>query len=105
MVKCYYMNGSVPEKGYNEDSSLLIMIGFVKSELVIRDANRIITASEYKAYQMKTYLPESDNHSMKYIISDKKLAYQFLTRKKCKMLCEDRSITDDNVIDYILDKL
>lgn len=101
MVKCYYMSGTVPEKGYNEDSSFLILI-VVKSELVVRDIDRRITAAEYKAYNMTTYLPESDSHSMKYIITEKELARKFLIEKKCKMLCAKRSTNDSNVIDNIL---
>ncbi|NHN34068.1 hypothetical protein [Paenibacillus agricola] len=103
MVKCYYMNGNLPEKGYNEDISLLIMTGFKESELVIRDLNREITSAEYNAYKMVTYLPVSDNHSLKYIIKDKELARKFLSEKKCKMLCKDRSVTETNVIENILE--
>jgi hypothetical protein len=103
MVKCYYMSGNHPEKGYNEDASLLIMTGFKESELVIRDLNREITSAEYNAYKMVSFLPESDNHSLKYIIKDKELARKFLSEKKCKMLCKDRSINDTNVIENILE--
>jgi hypothetical protein len=103
MVKCYYMSGNHPEKGYNEDPSLLIMTGFKKSELVVRDLNREITSAEYNAYKMVTYLPESDSHSLKYIIKDKELVRKFLSEKKCKMLCKDRSINDSNVIENILE--
>jgi hypothetical protein len=102
MVKCYYMSGNHPEKGYNEDPSLLIMTGFKKSELVVRDLNREITSAEYNAYKMASYLPESDNHSLKYIINDKELAKKFLSEKNCKMLCTDRSINETNVIENIL---
>ncbi|SEB52846.1 hypothetical protein [Paenibacillus sp. GP183] len=103
MVKCYYMSGDQPEKGYNEDTSLLIMTGFKESELVVRDLNREITSAEYNAYKMATYLPESDNHSLKYIIKDKELARKFLSEKKCKMLCSDKSINETNVIEKILE--
>jgi hypothetical protein len=103
MVKCYYMSGNQPEKGYNEDMSLLIMTGFKRSELVIRDLNREITSAEYNAYKMVTYLPESDNHSLKYIIKDKELVRKFLSEKKCKMLCSDKSINETNVIENILE--
>jgi hypothetical protein len=103
MVKCYYLSGNNPEKGYYEDISLLIMTGFKKSELVVRDLNREITSAEYNAYKMVTYLPESDNHSLKYIINDKELARKFLSEKKCKMLCNNRSINETNVIEHILE--
>ncbi|MEK3724743.1 hypothetical protein [Paenibacillus sp. FSL H8-0034] len=103
MVKCYYISGNQPEKGYDEDNSLLIMTGFKKSELVIRDLNREISPAEYSAYKMATYVPESDNHSIKYIINDKELARKFMNEKKCKMLCTDRSINRTNVIEYILE--
>src|SRR5207249_8317868 len=72
MVKCYYMSGNHPEKGYNEDISLLIMTGFKESELVVRDLNREITSAEYNAYKMSTYLPESESHSLKYIRSEER---------------------------------
>ncbi|WP_274651121.1 hypothetical protein [Paenibacillus humicola] len=102
MVKCYYLFKNQPEKEYYEDHSLLVMTGFKKSELVVRDDGRVITPAEYLAYSMSTYLPESDSHTLKYIIHDKGLARKFLTEKKCKLLCDDRSVHNGNAIDYLL---
>ncbi len=104
MVKCFYLDGEYPERGYREYIALdIILAGVGGNGIIIRDRYGLISSEDIERFEMYDETDEWDSFKKYHIANTDKIRL-LCENMPCKILVLVRKteISENNIIDEIV---